>query len=688
MARGSDDELPALARVFAAARETKTARGLVRGTGGVGTATQGETAGRPGSGGERVVGDAGGRGLRVVRRRVLRGVADNPLLRPLGKEVRREKGGLSGLGGMERRSEVRGSGGVGRKKDAVGKEAEDEGLARETMSVGDAQRTRKEKIAEIVDVRILSDDEDVPVSKPRRPRRAKTSRTLQAEVFEEEKEELSCLEDDSDGMSDFIVDDSSLSEEEEEDDEEEEEDIRPAPRSVRKLVRGRRPESLPSAQNQKPTQPPPALLLDWSDDDAVEERRPAPLPVTRRLFSKEKEDPFCISEEESPILTFDPAEDRAARRPSKEIRFATPPPSPQKTQKGLVSPKKLPRIPAAPHRQSMDDFWQPDVVNDWNDEFSPRKQLNFNPSSHDSIDNDNTVSSPKKSPVKKDKAALAAKKGFLETRHAIADSFLKELDDTLTHGQIAEITASTGGVKIIWSKKLVTTAGRAHWRREAVRSMLSSSTAGSAIAKPAIAYSHHASIELAEKVIDDTQRLLNVLAHEFCHLANFMISRVTTNPHGREFKAWAAKCSRAFGDRGIEVTTKHSYEIEYKYIWACTKAGCAMEYKRHSKSIDVRTERCGKCRGHLVQTRPVPRGGGGMGEYQAFVKEHMARVRSENPGSPQKEIMGLVGKRYQEYKATRLRESVAQSVGGEVEVGADPVDVLVKKINFLDLTSP
>ncbi|KAJ4292916.1 hypothetical protein N0V88_005579 [Collariella sp. IMI 366227] len=75
---------------------------------------------------------------------------------------------------------------------------------------------------------------------------------------------------------------------------------------------------------------------------------------------------------------------------------------------------------------------------------------------------------------------------------------------------------------------------------------------------------HHASIELAEKVISDSHRLLNVLAHEFCHLANFMVSNITTNPHGKEFKAWAAKVSAAFGDRGVQVTTKHSYEIDFK----------------------------------------------------------------------------------------------------------------------------
>lgn len=33
---------------------------------------------------------------------------------------------------------------------------------------------------------------------------------------------------------------------------------------------------------------------------------------------------------------------------------------------------------------------------------------------------------------------------------------------------------------------------------------------------------HHAFIELAEKVIESEDRLLNTLAHKFCHLANFM----------------------------------------------------------------------------------------------------------------------------------------------------------------------
>ena len=245
-------------------------------------------------------------------------------------------------------------------------------------------------------------------------------------------------------------------------------------------------------------------------------------------------------------------------------------------------------------------------------------------------------------------------------------------------------------MRILWSKKLNTTAGRANWKRETIRSK---STNPSEPSGPT--FRHHAAIELAEKVIDEEDRLLNVIAHEFCHLANFMVSEIRTNPHGKEFKAWAAKVSREFGHRGIEVTTKHSYEIDYKYIWECEN--CGTLFKRHSKSIDPVKHRCGVCKSKLLQTKPVPRSsvrGGGMTGYQSFVKEHMKAVREENPGSPQKEIMRLVGKRYQEFKAAKLREgSVVESGNGEVgSKESTPVDDVVgdvvRKLDFLDLTSP
>lgn len=289
--------------------------------------------------------------------------------------------------------------------------------------------------------------------------------------------------------------------------------------------------------------------------------------------------------------------------------------------------------------------------------------------------------------MKQDRLTKDAKKAFSQIKHDLSESFLKELDEKITNGKIAELSASTGGVKIIWSKKLNTTAGRANWKRETIRSKSTNTSEN-----PGPTFRHHAAIELAEKVIDEEGRLLNVIAHEFCHLANFMVSNIRTNPHGKEFKAWGAKCSREFADRGIEVTTKHSYEIDYKYIWECEN--CGMLFKRHSKSIDPLKHGCGVCKSKLLQTKPVPRAGGkegGMTGYQAFVKENMKLVREENPGSPQKEIMALVGKRYQEYKAMKSKESSVEEVGSKestpVDVN-DDVGIVIRKLDFLDLTSP
>lgn len=341
----------------------------------------------------------------------------------------------------------------------------------------------------------------------------------------------------------------------------------------------------------------------------------------------------------------------------------------------------------------MDSFWQQDVINDWNDEYSPRKIICPQPyfKTDSSIPIDPRLLSPRKSPAKQDRMTKEAKKSFAQTKHALAEAFLLELDSQITNGEISRLASLTGGVKITWSKKLNSTAGRANWKRETIKSK----------SDPHLPhYRHYGSIELAEKVIDDESRLLNTIAHEFCHLTTFMIDNMKTNPHGKEFKAWGAKVTRMFGHRGIEVTTKHSYEIDYKYVWECEN--CGVEFKRHSKSIDPERQRCGTCKSRLVQTKPVPRHGKdnggkekGLGEYQMFVKENMCRVREENPGSPQKEIMSLVGKKYQEYKASKVNGSMTsvEMVDIEEEVRSREITpeqeraaFVSRKLDFLDLT--
>lgn len=356
----------------------------------------------------------------------------------------------------------------------------------------------------------------------------------------------------------------------------------------------------------------------------------------------------------------------------------------------LVSPsKKKPVIPKAPDlRPSLDAFWNPEIVNEWNEQHSPAKKLvsprkqQWRKDVHRVVDGlelesvsstDDERASPVQKPKNKSqrsqstkenasnmanlstKAIRAQRKDFADRKNDIATNFLAELDATICSGAIATLSETTGGIKLIWSNTLKTTAGRANWRREVIRIKSTSSPP-----TYTTEVRHHCSIELASKVIDDSSRLYNVLAHEFCHLLTFMISEVRNNPHGAEFKSWGRKVSSAFADRGVEVTTKHSYAIEYKFVWECVS--CGYEFKRHSRSVDTTRHSCGKCKGRLVQTKPVPRNGGagkdGEGakksEYQIFVKENFKSVKEQMDlqglDTQMGKVMEVVAKQYRERK--------------------------------------
>lgn len=146
-------------------------------------------------------------------------------------------------------------------------------------------------------------------------------------------------------------------------------------------------------------------------------------------------------------------------------------------------------------------------MNAWNDEYSPRKGLksprNFPlPGSDDEADDHgdsrptSNIESPRKSPVKKDREGVQARKAFEAQKQANADAFLCEIDEKVGNGQVQRLVATTGGVKLNWSRKLNSTAGRAHWRRESTKVTNTDGTISTT-------YKHTASIELAEKVIDD-----------------------------------------------------------------------------------------------------------------------------------------------------------------------------------------
>lgn len=106
-----------------------------------------------------------------------------------------------------------------------------------------------------------------------------------------------------------------------------------------------------------------------------------------------------------------------------------------------------------------------------------------------------------KSPAKRDKKVIEQRKLFDNQKHKLATYFLTEVDEKLTNGQVAAMAHSTGGVQVIWSKKLFSTAGRANWRREAICSKNADGIVSNTT------HRHHASIELAEKVIDNEGQL-------------------------------------------------------------------------------------------------------------------------------------------------------------------------------------
>ena len=254
--------------------------------------------------------------------------------------------------------------------------------------------------------------------------------------------------------------------------------------------------------------------------------------------------------------------------------------SPSKKNPLLLSPSKRgAQIPQSPHRQSIDAFWSSEVINEWNDAYSPAKppltlsprkrwkifEENENESEGDSGSESGSESpsesparrrretstsatkTPARSPAKKaateeTKLAVAAKRKFDAEKEKLAHDLLQELDERVADGQLACLSRSTGGVKISWSKNLRSTAGRANWRRTVVsKASLDTQPAAATVGveKGGVReVQHHASIELAEKIIDNEERLVNTLAHEFCHLANFMVSGIRDRPHGVEFKSW------------------------------------------------------------------------------------------------------------------------------------------------------
>jgi predicted SprT family Zn-dependent metalloprotease len=159
-----------------------------------------------------------------------------------------------------------------------------------------------------------------------------------------------------------------------------------------------------------------------------------------------------------------------------------------------------------------------------------------------------------------------------------------------------------------------------------------------------------AAIELSTKVTDDLNRMRKTLAHEMCHVAAFIIDHV--RGHGKTFFKYGDMVTRVYND--IPVTTCHTYDIHYKYIYECVK--CKQQIKRQSKSIDLDRKICGVagCGGNFQLLRQIKNKDGktivstpkAPSKYNIFMKENYALIKQMNPGASHKEVMSLVSQEY------------------------------------------
>lgn len=208
---------------------------------------------------------------------------------------------------------------------------------------------------------------------------------------------------------------------------------------------------------------------------------------------------------------------------------------------------------------------------------------------------------------------------------------------------------------VMWSKRLLTTAGLTYCRqkRQSIPCKNSFVDLTVAAAAPTAGSVRSAAIDLSIKVLDNAQRLQNTLLHEMCHAAAWLIDGVRKPPHGSHFKKWAHAVMKHYPE--VEITTCHSYDIHRPFKFQCSNAQCAHIYGRHSKNgIDITKQACGKCRCTLMYLGKFDNDGTAVKERKAtafslFVKENFARVKSSAPkGASHGDIMRQLSELYKE----------------------------------------
>ncbi|CAF3277725.1 unnamed protein product [Rotaria socialis] len=196
-----------------------------------------------------------------------------------------------------------------------------------------------------------------------------------------------------------------------------------------------------------------------------------------------------------------------------------------------------------------------------------------------------------------------------DKRQELTDKLLSMFNRDVFSSQLS------GNTSAIWSGRLTATAGHCTTRR----------TAQTAI------------ITLSVKVCDSPERCRDTLLHEMCHAAVTLIDGVMEHGHGPLWRQWTRMVERCYPYLPL-ISVKHTYDIVYKFIYCCVK--CKHEVYRHSKSLNLDVDVCGKCMGRFQLTTnhkqietnselQTPKRT--INKYNLYVQENFQKIKQANP---------------------------------------------------------
>ncbi|CAF0986508.1 unnamed protein product [Adineta ricciae] len=181
-------------------------------------------------------------------------------------------------------------------------------------------------------------------------------------------------------------------------------------------------------------------------------------------------------------------------------------------------------------------------------------------------------------------------------------------------------------VTVVWSGRLTATAGHCTTRK-ATRTAV---------------------ITLSHKVCDSPERCRDTLLHEMCHAAVTLIDGVMEYGHGPLWRQWTSIAAKSYPYLP-PISVRHTYDVAYRFIYRCGQ--CLHEVYRHSKSLDLEVDYCGKCMGKfdlitngIKDETQTPKKA--ANKYNLFVKENFQAVKQANPHLSTPQLMRQLSKEY------------------------------------------